>query len=112
MTLHEYLQNTSDWETTVWDKDYDIETYFYKENSDLWDKAMNNIAKALTVTKFSKDGVTVNLYDIIEKNIENFKKKDLFIIYSADRIMEDIEPILAGNVSDEWLWDFSEALNS
>ena len=30
MTLYEYLEQTMDWEVTVWDKDYDLETYFYK----------------------------------------------------------------------------------
>ncbi len=112
MTLYEYMQNTSDWEVTVWDKDYDMETYFYKENSDLWDKAMNNIAKALTVVGFGKDGLTVNLYEVIEKKLDNLRKRDLFIVCKTDRIMEDIEAIFAGNVSEEWLWEFSEALNT
>jgi hypothetical protein len=111
MTLHEYLQQTSDWEITVWDKDYDIETYFYKEDGkNAWDKAMNEFAKLLTITQFGNGGVIVNLADVIESKLPALKKSDLFIRCNIDAIMDDIDNILAGCVSEEWLTKFVEVL--
>ena len=88
MTLYEYLEQTTDWEVTVWDKDYDLETYFYKTNGkDKWDKAMNDLAKLLTILKFSKEGLVVNLAEVIEK--EASKK---------DKIVEPIEIGISKNI--------------
>ena len=111
MTLYEYLENTNDWETTVWDKDYDMETYFYKEDSTVWDKAMREIAKKLTIVSFSKEGVTVNLSEVLTNSLEKLEESDLFHFYDIEAIMYDIGSILAGNVSEEWLADFADALN-
>ena len=111
MTLYEYLEQTTDWEVTVWDKDYDIETYFYKTaGRDKWDKAMNELAKLLTISRFSKDGLTVNLYEVIEKKLPQLKKADLFNVCKIDWIMSDLDSILAGNVSESWLEEFVDAL--
>ena len=111
MTLYEYLQQTTDWEITVWDKDYDIETYFYKtDGKDKWDRTMNELAKLLTVFDFGKNGVTVNLSEIIEKKIPQLEKADLFYECTVDSIMDGINPILAGNVSENWLEKFVEIL--
>lgn len=111
MTLYEYLNQTTDWEITVWDKDYDLETYFYKTNGkNKWDKAMNDLAKLLTISRFSKDGLTVNLSEVIEKKIPQLKKSDLFISCKIDYIMNDIDLILAGCVSEEWLVEFVNIL--
>ena len=112
MTLYEYLEQTTDWEVTVWDKDYDLETYFYKTNGkDKWDKAMNDLAKLLTISRFSKDGLVVNLAEVIEKKIPQLKNTDLFIVCKIDWIMNDIDNILAGNVSEEWLKQFVAILS-
>ena len=112
MTLYEYLEQTTDWEVTVWDKDYDIETYFYKtDGKDKWDKAMNDLAKLLTISRFSKEGLVVNLCEIIEKKIPQLKEADLFIICKIEPIMNDIDNILAGNVSENWLEKFVEVLS-
>lgn len=112
MTLYEYLQQTTDWEVTVWDKDYDIETYFYKtDGKDKWDKAMNDLAKLLTISRFSKDGLVVNLAEVIEKKIPQLKEADLFIKCKIEPIMNDIDNILAGCVSEGWLEKFVEALS-
>lgn len=112
MTLYEYLEQTTDWEVTVWDKDYDIETYFYKtDGKDKWDKAMNDLAKLLTISRFSKDGLVVNLAEIIEKKLPQLEKADLFIKCKIEPIMNDIDNILAGNVSESWLEKFVEALS-
>ena len=112
MTLYEYLEQTTDWEVTVWDKDYDIETYFYKTNGkDKWDKAMNDLAKLLTISRFSKDGLVVNLAEVIEKKVPQLKEADLFIVSKIDPIMDDISNILAGYVSESWLEKFVEVLS-
>ena len=112
MTLYEYLEQTTDWEVTVWDKDYDIETYFYKtDGKDRWDRAMNDLAKLLTISRFSKDGLVVNLAEVIEKKIPQLEKADLFIECKIDPIMYDIDNILAGCVSEGWLEKFVEALS-
>lgn len=111
MTLYEYLKQTTDWEVTVWDKDYDIETYFYKtDDKDRWDKAMDDLAKLLIISRFSKDGLVVNLSEVIEKKLPQLKKADLFISCKIDPIMDDIDNILAGCVSEGWLEKFVEAL--
>lgn len=112
MTLNEYLEQTTDWEVTVWDKDYDIETYFYKtDGKDRWDKAMNGLAKLLTISRFSKEGLVVNLAEVIEKKIPQLKEAGLFIVCKIDPIMNDIDNILAGYVSESWLEKFVEVLS-
>jgi len=98
MTLHEYLKKTKDWEITVWDKGYDVETYFYE------------LAKLLTVSEFSSDGVVVNMAEVIEKKLPELKKADLFIRCNIDAIMDDIDNILAGCVSETWLTEFVNVL--
>ena len=44
MTLYEDIKNSTSWEVSVWDDDYDVEVYFYKPddyyNLDLWVKSM------------------------------------------------------------------------
>ena len=112
MTLYEYLQNTTDFEITVWDKDYDIETYFYKtDNKSAWDKANNDLAKLLTISQFSKDGLTVNLMEVIEKKLPQLEKADLFISCDICDIMDDMNNVLAGCVSEEWLTEFVRVLS-
>ena len=112
MTLYEYLEQTTDWEVTVLDKDYDIETYFYKtDGKDRWDKAMNDLAKLLTISRFGKEGLVVNLAEVIESKIPELKKADLFIKCKIEPIMNDIDNILAGNVSEDWLEKFVEVLS-
>lgn len=108
MTLYEYMQNCKDDEITVFDADYDMETYFYKESSgDEWDKAMTDLAKVLNVVEFNNYGVTVDLSRQIEKNLG--KMNDLFNICEIDEIMESMDLILAGNVSEKWLTKFVKA---
>lgn len=114
MKLYELL-SISDDEFTVFDRDYDAETYFYGINNsadknDEWETAMTELSKLLEVVRFSNDGVTVNLSEVIEKNIHELKDADLFISCNIDDIMGDIAPILAGNVSEIWLKKFVSAL--
>lgn len=114
MKLYNLLKN-SDNEITVWDKNYDVEVYFYgifrnKDNLDDWDKAMVELSKLLVVVNYSPEGVTVNLSDVIEKNLQNLANADLFICCTLDAIMADIHSILAGYVSEEWLQRFVSVL--
>lgn len=111
MTLLDYIKQTSKGEEiTVWDDTYDIETYFYNESRDAWDKAMLKLASKLNVVDVNNDGVTVDLYDLIERNINNPKFKDLFIRVDVDSIMDDMMNILSGYVSEEWLTEFVNCL--
>ena len=108
MTLYEYLKLYKSDELTVFDKDYDVETYFYADAEDDWDKAMRELSKLLEVVDISSSGVTVNLAEIIEKNLD--KLSDLFFDCDIDVIMSEIDLILAGNVSENWLKAFVNAL--
>lgn len=111
MTLGEYIRQTDyGSEITVWDKDYDIEVYFDNYGNDAWANAMMAFADKLNIVKFRTNGVVVNMSDVIERNIDNPKFKDLFIRVSVDDIMDDIENILAGYVSEEWLTEFADCL--
>ena len=113
MKLYEYLDLMPEGEElTVWDKDYDMETYFYGgEPEDKWDKAMSDLSKLLTIEEIRSDGVTVNLSEIIEIKTDKLDKANLFIECDIDSIMDDIANILAGNVSEEWMEEFVVALN-
>ena len=71
---------------------------------------MNDLAKLLTISRFSKEGLVVNLAEVIENKILNLKKSNLFIVCKTDYIMNDIDLILAGNVSEEWLTEFVNIL--
>jgi len=112
MTLGEYIRQTDyGSEITVWDKDYDIEVYFDNYGDDAWANAMMTFADKLDIVRFDgKGGVTVNMSDVIERNINNPKFEDLFIDVDVDAIMDDMPAILAGNVSEEWLVEFADCL--
>ena len=112
MKLYDYISLMPDGEElTVWDKDYDMETYFYGgKPDDKWDKAMSDLSKLLTIEEIRNDGVTVNLSDIIERKIDKLDKANLFIECDIDSIMDDIDNILAGNVSENWMEQFVVAL--
>lgn len=115
MTLFEFIRKHQDIdELTVWDKDYDIEIYFYPDcvnPADEWDKAMREIAKKLTIVAEDwNKGVTVNLSEVIKGNLNNGAFEDLFIYNNLESIMADIENIFAGYVSEKWMLDFAKSL--
>ena len=114
MKLYEYLELMPEGEElTVWDKDYDTETYFYaKTPYNRWDKAMYDLSKLLTIEEINDNGVTVNLSEIIENKLENLSKANLFVECDIDSIMGYIDIILAGNVSTDWLEKFVVALSN
>lgn len=112
MKLYDYIKLMPEGEElTVWDKDYDMETYFYGGNhDDKWDKAMSDLSKLLTITEIRTGGVIVNLSDMIEMNIDEIREADLFHECSIDQVMESMESILAGNVSEAWMQEFVNIL--
>jgi hypothetical protein len=113
MTLFEYLQNMNeDIELTVHDMNYDTETYFYNDirMKDVWNLSMIELSKKLTIVQITDNGVTVNLSDVIERNLKALKAAKLFINCDIDSIMDDIDNILSGNVSDQWIRKFVDTL--
>ena len=112
MKLCEYLDLMPDnGELSVCDKDYFVEAYFYGgKPSDKWGALMGELAKQLTILRIHRTGVTVNLSEIIEKHMDKLEEMDLFTNYDIDSIMENIESILAGNVSEDWMEQFIAAL--
>lgn len=108
MKLYDYLSLMPEGnELTVWDKDYDIETYFYSDkpdSDDKWEKSMWKLTEILDIVQINENGVIVNLADVIERNIDKFS--ELFESCDIDDIMGDIPNIFAGNVSKDWMWQF------
>lgn len=121
MNLLEFMkQCEEDEEITAFDKDYDLEIYFYGgkyiDKADNWEKSMNKIAECLTVveelTGRDYPTVVVNLSEMLEKSLENGAMDDLFYSKNIDVVMSEMDLILAGYVSEEWLVDFAEALQA
>lgn len=112
MKLYDYIKlRENGAEITVCDKEYDMEVYFYADKpDDDWNKAIEDLSKLLTITKIIKDSVEVNFSELIELKMDNIKKADLFGNYDIDEIMENLNYIIAGNVSEKWMYKFVEAL--
>ena len=117
MTLYDYISLMPDGEElTVWDKDYDIEVYFYggkPDKNDKWEMAIDELSHLLTIERINSRGVTINLSEVIEKHINKIKEMELFYYdeWGINEIMEEIESILAGNTSEEWLEIFVDILS-
>lgn len=121
MNLLEFMKQCEEGEEIiVFDKDYDIEIYFYggkyTDKVDNWEKSMNKIAECLTVIEELTDRdhltVVVNLSEILEKSLESGKMDELFYSKNIDVVMSEMDIILAGNVSEKWLADFAESLQA
>lgn len=115
MKLYDYLITLEEGtELTVWDEDYDIESYFYndepEDEDDDWQTSMLELAKLLEVTEVKERGVVINLSEVIEKKLNELKEADLFRRCTVDSIMNDMENILSGYVSEEWLNKFVDVL--
>lgn len=113
MTLYDYIKKANEGEEiTVWDTDYEMETYFYNDDPgdgddyDAWQGNMLELAKCLHVCKVHDLGVEVNLTSLVESHLEELRKANLFINCTVDDIMEDMQNILSGYVSEEWLEEF------
>lgn len=113
MKLYDYLVTLEEGtELTVWDKEYDIESYFYNDepDDDNWQTSMLELSKLLEVTEVKERGVIINLSDVIEKKLDELKEADLFRRCTTDSIMDSMEGILSGYVSEEWFKKFVEVL--
>lgn len=112
MTLFDYLQLTNGQEITVNDKHYYMEFYVDNaETTDDWGKAILDICKCIEVVKICEnDAVETNFSDVIEANIDALDKADLFINCDVDAIMDDIDNIMAGYVSENWMRSFADVL--
>ena len=112
MKLYDYLVTLEEGtELTVWDTDYDMETYLYNdEPDDDWQTSMLKLAKLLDVTEIKERGAVVDISGIIEKKINELKEADLFGRCTVDSIMNDMENILAGYVNEGWFKKFVDVL--
>lgn len=112
MTLYDYIKKHPNIdELTVWDKDYDLEVYFYSDilnPSDSWDKSMAKFAKKLTVVTENRNrcGVVVNMSEVINRNINKPIMVQLLNRVNIDAIMYDMPSIMAGYVGEKWLETF------
>lgn len=112
MTLYEYMKSKECSEFTVYDKEYSMESYFYNDApEDDFDRGMEIIAKSLDVIETKDYKVTVNLFDLIKQKLDKIKEANLFFINTLDDIMLDMENILSGWVSEEWMLKFAKVLS-
>lgn len=110
MKLSEYLVHCKDGaEVTVFDKEYDMETYFYNDPiEEDFDKAVSLIAQCVDVVElYENDGVTVDFWGVIEKARQALIDSGFYPEGSStEYLMNDVAPILAGNLSEastlEW----------
>lgn len=115
MKLREYMQLTElGAEITVIDNEYDCEMYFYNNgfDTDDWNNSMIELSKKLNITKILSDRVEVDFSILIEHNIDNLNKADLFYYCDVDSIMDDMNSIMSGAVSEDWLKTFVDCLKN
>ena len=112
MKLYDYLTTLEEGtELTVWDKEYNIESYFYNDEADDdWQTSMLDLAKLLDVTEVKERGVIVDVSGIIENKLNELKEANLFKRCTVDSIMGGMEEILSGYVSEEWFKEFVDVL--
>lgn len=113
MKLYDLMQVCEEGtEITVTDKDYYMECYFYSgAGGDVWDDSLIELAKLLDIIEVKHNFVVeTNISELIENNIEALEKSDLFKECDVDSIMEDMDNILAGYVSESWMQKFVKVL--
>lgn len=118
-TLYEYI-NMTESDIDTYDTKYDTGVtvcHIYEEN-DEYDKFCNDIIKKVNVIEVNKHSVTVNWSELIEKNMDKFKKFTAEHWYESCQYEDDVDEFvyqwieeihqyMAGNVSI----DFYETLN-
>ena len=122
MTLYEFMKTYDSWELTCWDKEIDVEFYFYNNDeaeaeNDPWDYAMMRLSKLLEVVEVvegepgMREGVVVDMYRLIDKHLAAMKAAHIIGKHAdtAD-VVEDMEMILAGNLTEEDFDEFVSAL--
>ena len=112
MKLYDYIKLMPEGEElTVWDKDYDMEAYFYGgQPDDAWDKSICELSKLLTIKEIRNAGVIVNLSNIIEKKIDKLEEAEMFYKCNIDAIMDCMSDTIAGNVGEAWMEEFVNIL--
>lgn len=113
MKLYDLMQVCEEGtEITVTDKDYYMECYFYSgTGGDDWDDSLLELAKLLDIIEIKYNfAVVTNMSELIENNINALEKSDLFKECDVDSIMEDMDNILAGYVSERWMQNFVKVL--
>ena len=123
MTLQDLMNETHGKEITVHDTNYDMEAYFYGRSD--WEpekewqeenKAKQTLSSLLDIEDLDIDTdkenitATVNLSGLIERNLDKLEQEDLFINPDINAIMDDMQNILTGYVSEEWFEKFANAL--
>ena len=114
MTLLEYLNKQPEGEeVTVCDNVYDMETYFYAthgDNLDEWDSLMNRLANVVEVLDIGPS-VVVNFWDVIDRHrYALLHEQAYYADASTEDIMDDLDMVLAGNVSERWFEKFVKIL--
>ena len=117
MTLYEYLKMTEcDYDTCDTEYDTGVTVCFIDEENDDYDKFCNGIIKKVDVVKINGDILTVNWNELIERNMDRFKKfakKHWKYQYENDtdefvyQWINEIHMYMAGYVSE----DFYSTLN-
>ena len=117
MTLYEYLRMAeNDFDTYDTQYDASVTVCHIYEEDDEYDKFCNNIMKKVDVVKINGDALTVNWSELIEKNMDKFKKfaREYWAYDYEDDIDEfvyqwinEIHMYIAGYVSE----DFYSVLN-
>lgn len=112
MTLCSYMSLVKDEEEiAVRDSEYDMEAYFYGgKPDDKWSEEMKNFSKKLSIKEIKKNGIVVNLSKVIERSLNEIQKTDLFNQNDLDSIMDSMEFVLSGGVSEYWLGEFVKCL--
>lgn len=113
MKLRDYLNLMDEhYELTVFDNTYDTEFYFSPMplSDDSWERSMQELTKLLKITKIYEHGVAVNFTEIVEKKLKKLEEANLFIHCDIDSIMCDMDNIMAGYVSENWMEKFVNIL--
>lgn len=113
MKLYDYIKLMPEGEElTVWDKEYDMEAYFYggEDKEDVWQCALIDLSKLLTIKEIRNGGVIVNLSDVLKKKIDKLEEAELFYKCNIDIIMDCMSDTIAGNVSEAWMEEFVNIL--
>ena len=103
MKLSELLKTKeAGFELEVYDSNTDIIGYFYNDSvKDDWDKATWKLADALEVVEIFNDKTcSVNLWELVEKNIDKLKVANLFNDNSVEGIISIAHPIISGHISE------------
>lgn len=113
MKLSELLKTKgAGFELEVYDSSTDIIGYFYNDEvEDDWDRATWRLAEALEVVEIFNDKTcSVDLWGLVEKNIEKLKEANLFNDNSVEGIMSIAHPIISGHVSEDEYVKFVDCL--